>query len=265
MINKEKWYRPIISKYKDYKKRHLVEKIGVALSNCTNKIPVIVVSYNNGVYVKNTVNQLSKFKIKPIIIDNNSKDKETLSILNEINESKGCVVFSKKNFGHMVGFSDEIYNLFPDVFAYTDPDLQFNKDLPDNFLKILSELTREYSAYKAGFALDLLPDQSFTNIKHIAKTTKPISWHKEFTIRDIEAKYWRKKINNNSYDIYCAKIDTTFAVYRKSNYEGDFFDGIRVAGIFSAIHLPWFPKIDIMNKKERKAYLRKNLSTTSIK
>lgn len=57
---------------------------------------------------------------------------------------------------------------------------------------------------------------------------------------------------------YAAKIDTTFAVYRKSNFRYDFYDGVRVAGAFSAIHLPWFPELDIMTAEEKASYLDKN-------
>jgi len=33
------------------------------------------------------------------------------------------------------------------------------------------------------------------------------------------------------------------------------YDAVRVAGNFSAIHLPWFPKLDIMNAVQKEAYL----------
>ena len=265
-MKKEKWYRAFVSWYRRNKIKPLKKKMAVAISSCKDKIPVLIIRYNNGVYIKNMLNQLSEFNITPIIIDNNSNDQNTLDVLNKEKASnRAYVVFSNENLGHMVGFLDPIYTLLPEVFAYTDPDLQFNKNLPENFLETLANLTKEYSTYKAGFALDLLPDENFVNTKHYFKKTKPFIWNKTYSIREIEGKYWRKKIDNKDYDIYCAKIDTTFAVYRKENYKGDFFDGIRIAGNFSTIHLPWFPDIDLMNKNERTIYMRGNRSTTSIK
>ena len=265
-MKKEKWYRPLVSWHRRNKTKQLKKGVMNAIASCKDKIPVLIISYNNGVYVENMLNQLSEFNITPIIIDNNSTDQDTLNILNKARiDNKAYIASSNENLGHMVGFLDPIYTLLPEVFAYTDPDLQFNKNLPKKFLEILSSLTKEYSTYKAGFALDLLPDENFVNTKHHFKRTKPFIWNKVCSIREIESKYWRKKIDNKNYDIYCAKIDTTFAVYRKGDYNGDFFDGIRIAGNFSTTHLPWFPDIDLMNKDERTIYMKGNISTTSVK
>ena len=36
--------------------------------------------------------------------------------------------------------NSNIYNSLPDKFILTDPDLQFNENLPNNFIEILIEL-----------------------------------------------------------------------------------------------------------------------------
>lgn len=61
--------------------------------------------------------------------------------------------------------------------------------------------------------------------------------------------------------MYASPIDTTFAVYRKQNYFGDFHNAIRVAGDYSAIHLPWFIELDLMNDADRDIYNKSNVSS----
>ena len=266
MKTKEKFYKKLVAKYRSYKSKPLAKNVREAIANCPNKIPVIIISYNNGVYVQNTVTQLMKYNIKPIIIDNCSRDKKTLKVLTKVQlNNEAIVVFSKKNFGHMVGFLDSVYKILPNIFAYTDPDLEFNKNLPVDFLKIMSNVASQYSVYKVGFALELPENEEFINTEHTFKRTKPFSWSKVTPIKNIEQQYWQKKLSNKDLDLYASPVDTTFAVYNKNNFNGDFYDGIRIGGAYSAIHLPWFPNLDLMNQQERTEYLKNNISTTSVK
>jgi len=265
-MKKEKWYRPLISAYRRRKAKRLIAQVKQCIDHCQDKIPVILVSYNNGTYVKNMVSQLVEYQIQPIVIDNNSSDATTLKILKKINnESMAKIAYSDINFGHMVGFLDPIYELLPEVFAYSDPDLQLNENLPKDFLTKLSNLTESYQAYKAGFALTLIKNEEIIDVYYPIKSTKPFQYSKQFTIREYEQRYWRKQLLHKNLEIFCAPIDTTFAVYRKSNFEGNFYDGVRVAGDFTAIHMPWFPKIDLMNEEEKRKYLKNNKSTTWVK
>lgn len=265
LTRNEPWYRSIVSTYRNAKALHIAKQLQEILKKQSKTIPVIVISYNNGIYIQNTVSQLERYKITPIIIDNNSDDIGTLNILHQLEKNeKANIVFSKKNLGHMVGFLDPVYKILPNIFAYTDPDLQFNQNLPPDFLRSLSDLTIEYSVYKAGFALDLLADEPIIDTKHIFRRTKPFLWNKKLNLREIEQQYWNKKLCHKELEIYSAKIDTTFAVYNKEKFNGDFYDGVRVGGLYSAIHLPWFKKLDIMSLSERRAYLHKNKSTTSF-
>ena len=54
-----------------------------ALAACPDEIPVIVISFNNGIYVRNMVEQLQGFGVVPIIIDNHSTDIATQNTLHE--------------------------------------------------------------------------------------------------------------------------------------------------------------------------------------
>ena len=247
--------------YNIYHTKNIVKQLKDILKLHKDRMPVIVVSYNNGVYVKNMVNQLKKYDIKPIIIDNNSTDEETRSILKEL-ERDAYVIYSHKNFGHLVGVLTPVQDVLPKYFAYTDPDLELNKNLPKNFLDVLKELTDKYEVYKAGFALELLDepivdafmDDKFTGIPQMQiKKVKLINWVK---------RHWRFKLEHPSLEIYRAPVDTTFAVYNKDNFLDDFYDGIRVSGDFGAVHLPWYPHRELMSKKQREIYLQNNNSST---
>jgi hypothetical protein len=244
---------------------NLVKKLETALSKSEEEIPVFVISYNNAKYVQNTVNQLKRYHIKPIIIDNCSTDQHSVNILRQIEASGDAqVLFSDKNFGYLVGFLNPVYKVMPELFAYTDPDLQFHPNLPQNFLSVLAEVTEKYSVYKAGFALSLLDDEEMIDLSITKLRGVPQIYPHTMSVREWEQQYWRMKLDHPELELYQARHDTTFAVYRKSNLI-DFYDGVRVAGDFSAIHLPWYPKLDLMSAEDRARYLEGNKSSTWLK
>lgn len=229
-------------------------------------IHVFLVAYNNGSYVSNMVAQLARYGIKPIIFDNKSTDSETVSHLDRIHhDESGTVIRCKRNFGHLVGFLEPHYSVLPEVFAYSDPDLQFSPHMPHEFLEILAKISETYNVYKAGLALSLLPDQRINPSNIVRTGARPFVFRREVTIREWEAQFWRFPVANTDLEIYASPIDTTFAVYRKANFRGDFYDAVRVSGHFDAIHLPWFPDLDVMTQQQRKAYLEGNSSTTWVK
>jgi hypothetical protein len=242
----------------------LVKDLEAALAKREDEIPVLVVSYNNGRYVQNTVQQLKAYAIKPIIIDNCSTDDQSRSMLRNIASSGDAeVVYSDKNFGYLVGFLNPVYAVLPELFAYTDPDLQFHPDLPHDFLQVLADVTEQYKVYKAGFALALLEEEEMINLEIEKLRGVPKIYPFKMRVREWEMQYWRMKLEHPNLELYQARHDTTFAVYRKSNLI-DFYDGVRVAGNFTAIHLPWYPKLDLMNDQERQRYLMGNRSSTWI-
>lgn len=232
----------------------------------TKGIPLLVVSYNNGIYVANTVSQMTRLGITPIIIDNASTDPQTKNILSEIQKQGAAqIVYSRKNHGHLVGFMEPLYQALPDFFAYTDPDLQLHPEIPRNFMDILENLTHEYDAYKVGCALQLEYKgvRAHAENRYGISVRKPFAFRESYDVQKWEEQFWKKKISHPELEIYAAPIDTTLAVYNKRMYRGNFiFNSLRVAGCFSAIHLPWFPEVDIMTDAQRAAYLKDNVSST---
>lgn len=102
-----------------YKKpaRKLAAQIKSAVDTLSNTVPILVVSYNNGIYVDHCVRQLNARSIKPVIIDNASTDAETLAILSEmIRTEKAFVVRSAVNMGARAGFQNR-FMMFYRIFS----------------------------------------------------------------------------------------------------------------------------------------------------
>lgn len=219
-------------------------------------IPILIISYNNYRYVDNTLKQIKKinenYYRNIIIIDNKSTDINTINYLKNLKDIK--VIHRTENGGPRISLTDntDLYNILPSKFILTDPDLQFNPNLPTNFIDILSKLSDKYRAYKIGFALD---------ISDIDKMYKGI-YFLNGTIYDTEITFWTNKINDNDYELYNAITDTTFCLINKENFNitgkdpypsknipwyanNDIY--IRIAGNFLAKHIPWYIDNEIYN------------------
>jgi len=221
-------------------------------------VPIVIVSYNNCLYVKNTVQQLLQFDPAfaehIIIMDNNSSDKNTIDYLNKA-EKDIRVVRNASNNGPWVAphANAELYNSLPTKFILTDPDLEFNKNLPRDFIQIMSDLSDKYCAEKIGFALCINdPSEMYQNI-YIADTGQ--------TIFDHESQFWSKRIEE-SYEVYEAAIDTTFCLVNKAYMYTE--KSFRIAGDFTARHLPWYRENQILTIYEQYAlYKDAPISTIS--
>ncbi|MCC6917234.1 hypothetical protein [Nitrosomonas sp.] len=250
-----------------YKKpaRKLAVQVKSAVDSLEGALPIIVISYNNGIYVDHCVRQLNARSIKPLIIDNASKDAETLAILSEISMAKQAfVVRSAINMGARTGFQCPIYDVLPDIFGYTDPDLLFNRHLPADFIQQLIGVCDYFKCFKAGFALPYQTEHELTSCRMKSSLGKIIPYEKLVTVSQWESRFWNKPLKHDRLEVYAAPIDTTFAIYHKKYYRGDFFDAVRVAGNFSALHMPWFPDLDLLSPHQRSTYLKGNKSSTWI-
>jgi len=179
-------------------------------------------------------------------MDNCSTCTDTIDYLKNVN----CkVIFNKENKGPWIRSDNhtEIYNSLPDRFILTDPDLEFNENLPSNFIEILVNLSEKYKCHKIGFALDISDfDKMYQTTKYFYDLGK--------NIYECEIGFWQNKIN--------AAVDTTFGLFNKNYLEGC---QIRVAGNFTAKHLPWYINNKIYNPHEKYLLSKKqtNISTIS--
>lgn len=211
-------------------------------------IPIIIISHDNHKYVDNTIKQLKnineEYVNQIIILDNKSTNTDTIKYLND---AKLNVIWNNSNVSSRLSLIENthIYNKLPDLFALTEPDLQYNSNIPKNFVEILGNLTEIYKCHRVGLALD---------ISDINKTYNELCQSKLDIIYSLEKTYWNKKIDNTNYILYKAPIDTTFCVinkkYNKKN-EDISPTSIRIAGNFTAKCIPYYNKYEIHDNDEK--------------
>ena len=194
------------------------------------KIPIYIISFNRLSYIQQMIEWLEKYGLHNIhIIDNASTYPPLLEYLTK---TPYKVHYMTKNFGHRVfwecGQFDEVIK--NSMYILSDPDIAPNKALPNDFIFQLYCLLGYYkNITKAGFALQI------DNLPNTEISSKVKKW---------ESQFWTKPLSNkNNMKIFHAPIDTTFALYRPGKIKmgsGAFFSGIRVAGNYSAVHIPWY-------------------------
>ena len=219
-------------------------------------IPIVIICYNNFRYVENTLKQIASinkdYYTNIIILNNMSTCSDTIAYLNKVDVR---VINNVANFGPWITptINRQIYDLLPDKYIITDPDLKLNPNIPSNFIEILASLSDKYKTSKIGFALDITDhDMFYPTTEYMAN----------LSIRDWELRFWQNKIDDEGeYEIYKADIDTTFCLMNKTNIESEIDLQIRVAGDFTAKHIPWYIENEVYNVYDN--YMS-NTNTTHI-
>jgi FkbM family methyltransferase len=218
-------------------------------------IPIIIICYNNHQYIENTIQQIQI--INPVylsfiqILDNKSTDPHTIQYLSN---SLYPVIYNHINGGPRISTQDNphIYHTMPEQFIITDPDLEFNENLPPDFIERMIHISNKYNAYKVGFALRL------DDYSEMFKDTYYTTSSRTFTIEEWESQFWNNRINDDEgYTLYNADIDTTFCIIKKNSSQ----IRIRMAGNFLARHIPWYIDNPIFTKYENYVF---NLQQTYI-
>ena len=205
-------------------------------------IPIVIICYNNYKYVENTLKQIASinkdYYTNIIILNNMSTCSDTTAYLHNADVK---VINNVGNFGPWITPTNnrQIYDLLPDKYIITDPDLKFNPNIPSNFIEILASLSDKYKTSKIGFALDITDhDKFYPTTEYMAN----------LSIRDWELRFWENKMDDDGeYEIYKADIDTTFCLMNKANIEAGIDLQIRVAGNFTAKHIPWYIENEVYN------------------
>jgi hypothetical protein len=237
----------------------------------TKDIPIVIICYNNYRYVENTLTQIlrinKEYYNNIIILNNASTCEDTIGYLRRVatvassgssgssgSSASGAssasisIINNIGNFGPWIAAdnNNHIYDILPDKFVLTDPDLKLNENIPSNFIDILATLSDKYKTTKIGLALDITDcDQFYPTAEYMAN----------LSIYDWEKRFWKNKIDDPDYELYEADIDTTFCLINKRNlYESGSVSAsstagiqIRVAGDFTAKHIPWYIDNEIYN------------------
>lgn len=220
------------------------------------RLPVLVPVYNNPTYARSMASQLVVRDLEVIFIDNASDPLLMESCLKEI-ENHAFVVRLAENFGPFIFKDEAAYQLLPEKFCVTDPDLALNPSLPMDFLEQLSFVTERFRIGKAGFALDISEPQLLKEERVAVPGGFATCW-------EWEAQFWSNQIGSTEEGdpIYLADIDTTFAIYNKKYFDPrNHYAAIRVAGKYTAKHLPWYKSTKLPADEDLKYRLTQRYST----
>lgn len=203
-------------------------------------IPVVVLAYNNPTLVRLLVDQLRRcFNATVVIMDNGSDFPGMITYLREVALDQQVVVWRlPKNYGpHIIFKSPRILKRLPRFFALSDSDVRLGDSTPVNFLCVLAHATDEFGVPKAGLALDISDrEEMFDMLYYKGKTI--YQWEKKFYAKRLYTPDWPELSS-----VYSADVDTTLAVYDQEKLSGFTFTAVRVGGIFTAKHRPWYSSV----------------------
>lgn len=207
------------------------------------EMPVLIPAFNNPTYVAGMVAQLLHFPgLRPVVLDNGSTYPPALDLYRAwlasgLAPGRVLVLPLGCNPGPRAVWQDAAFRRsLPRHFCLTDPDLALNPALPADFCAVLRRVTEAAGVGKAGFALSLadralMQDRPFRHAD---------GWKR---IWEAEAVHWREPVvlPGIAAPLFRAEIDTTFALYDQAFFDpARPFRAIRVAGDFTARHLPWY-------------------------
>lgn len=221
-------------------------------SDLKARIPVYVPCFNNPTYLEMMVDQLVGLGFgNVVVVDNGSTFPPMLSYFERLPEGVSLIRLLE-NRGPRDLFTDPSnYAQLPGYFCLTDPDLQFNPDLPTTFLDDLIEATETYRIGKAGFSLQISDHEKMLQRKF------PIG-SQEYFIWEWEEQFWKMPLSRtrSGDQIYQAEVDTTFALYNKRYFDPSYPDclkAVRIAGRLTCRHLPWY-RDTLLTPDERDNY-----------
>jgi FkbM family methyltransferase len=205
-------------------------------SHFQKRIPILIPVFNSVTYLKSMVSQLRRYGFEEIIaIDNASTFPPLREYLSQSPDLS--VIRLEENKGpHNLFLDPKNLLSLPDHFCITDPDLELNPSLPDDFIYELMSLTEKHGVGKAGLALDI---SDWSKMRH----EKFRIGAADYQIWEWEAQFWKNPVGFTSTgdEVYSAAVDTTFAVYNKKFFDpADHLKGVRVGGRYTCRHLPWY-------------------------
>lgn len=214
------------------------------------EIPVVVPCFNNPTYCALMLDQLWEAGFDDIrFVDNASTSSQMRDWLGR-EDARRQIVQLDENIGPNRTVN-QLRRELPRHFCITDPDILFNRRLPAGFLSELRGLTERHAVGKAGFALDISRSHLFTGTAFDGVS----KW---------ELKWWSRPLHftEEGDRVFDAQIDTTFCVVDQKYYRpSKTYDAVRVAGRYTAIHLPWEGQFRVPGD-EREDYARTQRHST---
>ena len=215
-------------------------------------VPVYVISFNNPSHVHNMVQQLKNRRITSdiVIVDNASTYPSMITFLAHAEADGINVLRMSHNYGHRVVYS---HVSTPERYVITDPDLQFNDDMPSDVILQLIGIADDRKCRDVGLALQL-PEEGLKTLPTYFEGMSLMQWERQF---------WLRPVESSAYELYLAPTDTTFKLVSKM-YSGD--NNVRVAGCFACKHMPWYntPEVTVP-AEEYEWYKREQICSTTCR
>lgn len=197
-------------------------------------IPIIINNFNRLSSTRNMYEFLRDRGFTNItILDNNSTYPPLMEWYSTLKE-KELVRFQSNIGAYCLFDSGYLKNITSEYVVYSDSDIELNALMPDNFLEVMKEKLLVYNQQKIGLALriDDVPQNCYRNC-----FTGTIDHEKQFWVNRLEM------------DLYRAMVDTTFCLLRNPVHHD--LQALRIAGNFTARHLPWYSEYSSLNEEEK--------------
>ncbi len=200
--------------------------------------PIIINNRNRLTTTKNMVEKLLSLNPNDqiIIIDNGSTYEPLLDWYYSIQDK--IEIIWGKNEGHLALWALRMNKRLPELFVYTDSDIELNENFPKDWKQIMSNYYHKYGFEKValGIKIDDIPEH-YRYINQV-KRNEGVWW-----LNELEPK------------VYTADTDTTFSLIK--NTGNNPFKSIRLCqDNMISRHIPWY--IDLANLDEEEKYYLDN-------
>ncbi len=208
-------------------------------------VPVVINNHDRLTPLRLLIDWLERAGMRNIIVLDNAS---TYPPLLDYYRSLSHRVVYEANLGPYALWHSALWReVRDDYYIYTDSDVVPTDDCPKDAVAFLHDaLQRHLPYHKAGLGLriDDLPES-------YAKKSDVIEW---------ESQYWQHPLGG---DIYLARVDTTFALYRPWASGGWWARALRSGGNYVAKHLPWYEDSAHPTEEDRyyAAHARRGAST----
>jgi hypothetical protein len=214
-------------------------------------IPVYIPTFNNPTYTNNFINQLERLNLSMItVVDNASTYPPMVKLLHEISSKYELIRLNENRGPHLLIRDLNYYEKLPNYFILSDPDIEISRNIPEDFVKTLIEVSEEFKIGKVGLAL-AIPNEEELLEKFIymdGEKRSLIEWEEQF---------WENEVGKTSHgdSIFLTTLDTTFALYNKKYFNlEDRYKSLRIGGRYTSKHLGSYAKT-IVPQEENEYYL----------
>jgi hypothetical protein len=208
--------------------------------------PLIIPTFNNPTFTNHFVEQSLNVGFEIIhIYDNQSTYPPMLKLLKNLEKTCNVIRLTKNEGPHYILKNPEVYQLLPEIFCLSDPDVEYSKSLPKDFLEDLLALSNRQQIGKVGFAMEVPRQEEFINpyMRLDDELWKMEDWEKQFWKNQVDI------IKDN--EVYLATLDTHFALYNKKFFDPmDRYKALRVAGSFTSKHLGLYRETIVPEEEE---------------